>query len=340
MERKKFNRKSRLIYTSSPAAPPPSPIPTARGSRSAADPLLSDYIDKSAQIPALQLPEHVNKFKPEEINYELLVFRERDSLRRLLKSAREFGVFRISNHGIATEELRFALASSERIFGITVECCTSYGDHEKIVWHGDDRRIMEQAAAAAIGVRNYHIFCEKMENVGRKLEGMAEELGKIIVGKQIEESVEIGESTSTLSIYRYHRANINDRSSSVIGEIIQQESSLYSLSLHLLLEPSEFCLQSSHGNLSFDTSSETLVVTIGKELQEWSHGELKSAQGKIIFKPFLQTNRPSFSIEQKWSASNLRKVVRESDKIISLTNQIFFLLVVAFLFNAFAYIFA
>lgn len=105
-----------------------------------------------------------------------------------------------------------------------------------------------------------------MEKAARKLEAMAEELGEIIGElEQIKEPIQLGEST--LSIYRYHRANINNRNSSVsIGEK-SQETGPYALSLHLLLEPSEFCLEPGTGNLSFDTSPNTIVVTIGKELQ-------------------------------------------------------------------------
>ncbi|KAI3474769.1 hypothetical protein Pfo_029995 [Paulownia fortunei] len=316
MEKNKLPPKSRLVFSSSMAAPPPTPISTAKGSRSAADPILSEYIDKSIQIPELTLPQHVHRFKPEVINYESLVSREKDSVRRLLRSVREFG-----------------------IFGLTVECCSCYGDHEKIVWRCDDHQIMEEATAA-IGEQNYQIFRQKMENVARQLEALAEELAKVIARsgrKQFEEPIQLGEST--LSIYRYHRANIIDRISSVIGER-SQESGPYALSLHLLLESSEFCLETGWGNLSFDTSQDTIVVTMGKELEEWSLWEFKSAQEKLMFKPFLHTNRPSFSIEQKWSGSNLRNVVGESNRIISLADQILILLIVALLYNSFAYIFS
>ncbi|KAI3474277.1 hypothetical protein Pfo_029065 [Paulownia fortunei] len=285
MEKNKLPPKSRLVFSSSMAAPPPTPISTAKGSRSAADPILSEYIDKSIQIPELTLPQHVHRFKPEVINYESLVSREKDSVRRLLRSVREFGVFQINDHGILTED-------------------------------------------------------QKMENVARQLEALAEELAKVIARsgrKQFEEPIQLGEST--LSIYRYHRANIIDRISSVIGER-SQESGPYALSLHLLLESSEFCLETGWGNLSFDTSQDTIVVTMGKELEEWSLVEFKSAQEKLMFKPFLHTNRPSFSIEQKWSGSNLRNVVGESNRIISLADQILILLIVALLYNSFAYIFS
>ncbi|KAK6129471.1 hypothetical protein DH2020_036784 [Rehmannia glutinosa] len=262
MEKEKLPHKSRSIFSSSTVAPPPSPIPTAKGSRSAADPVLSEYIDASAQIPELSLPQHVHRFKPEEINYESLASRENDSVRRLLRSVREFGVLQIKNHGILTEELRFALANSERIFGLTVECCSSYGDHEKIVWRGDDGQVMEEATAA-IGEQNYQIFRQKMGNVAKQLKAIAEELVQVIAPcdvKQFEEPIKLGEST--LSIYRYHRANIIDRISSVIGQT-RQESGPYALSLHLLLESTEFCW----ANLSFNTGPNTIVVTMGKELE-------------------------------------------------------------------------
>ncbi|KAL0347555.1 UNVERIFIED_CONTAM: hypothetical protein Scaly_1771500 [Sesamum calycinum] len=262
MEKKKLPQKSRLIFSSqSPAAPPPSPIPTGKGSRSAADQILSEYIDKSIQIPELRLPRRVqvHQFKPEEISYESLQLREKDSVRVLVRSVRELGVFKIIDHGISTEELRFALGNSERIFGLTVECCTGYGDHEKLVWRGDDNQIMEEATAM-IGEQKLQILRQKVENVARQLEGIAEELVEVIaqsVGKQF---FQLGEST--LSIYRYHRANIIDRTSSVIGDTIQI-SGPYAFTLHLLLEPTELCLQ----NLSFDTNPHTIVVTMGKELE-------------------------------------------------------------------------
>ncbi|KAK4418854.1 hypothetical protein Salat_2298200 [Sesamum alatum] len=341
MEKKKLPQ----IVSASPAAPPPSPIPTGKGSRSAADQILSEYIDKSIQIPELTLPPQVHQFKPVEINYESLQLREKDSVRGLVRSGRELGVFKIIDHGILTEDLRFALGDSERIFGLTVECCTRYGDHERLVWRGDDHQIMQEAAAM-IGEEKLQILRQKVENVARQLEGIAKELGKVIaqsVGEH--EFLQLGEST--LSMYRYHRANIIDRTSSVIGETSQISDDPYAFTLHLLLEPSELCLQ----NLSFHTTPHTIVVTMGKELQEWSVGELKSAQGKLMLKPFLHTNRPSFSIEQKWSAWKPRNGVGEwnkgltnavgeaqSNKIISLSDQILILLLVAFLYKSLVYI--
>lgn len=321
-------KKSRLIFSPSPAAPPPSPIPTGKGSRSAADQILSEYIDKSIQIPELRLPRQVqvHQFKPEEISYESLQMREKDSVRGLMRSVRELGVFKIIDHGISTEELRVALGNSEGIFGLMVECCTRYGDHEKLVWRGDDNQIIEEATAM-IGEQKLQVLRQKVEKVARQLEGIAQELSEVIG------DVQLGESR--LSIYSYHPPNIIHPTSST-----PQISAPYAFTLHLLLDPTQLCLQ----DLSFRTTPDTIVVTMGQEIEERSLGEFKSSQGKLLLKPFLHTNRPSFSIEQKWSASNavgdLRNAVGESNKIISLSDQFLILLLVAFLYNSLSYIFS
>lgn len=137
----------------------PPPVSTAKGVRSAADPVLAELIDRSVRVPELKLPRHAARSEPDEISYGSLVSRESESVRGFLRSVREFGAVRISDHGILTEELRFALANSERIF--TLACCTSYGDHEQINWGGrgggGERRIAGDAAAA-VGEQNYQIL--------------------------------------------------------------------------------------------------------------------------------------------------------------------------------------
>lgn len=102
---------------------------------------------------------------------------------------------------------------------------------------------------------------QKLENVARQLEAMAKELTSVIAQsgqKQSEEAIQLGEPT--LSIYRYHRANIIDRNSSPI----QGQSTPYALSLHLLLDSAELCLGA---NSSFIIKPDIIVVTMGNELQ-------------------------------------------------------------------------
>lgn len=141
--------------------PPPSPIPTGKGSRSAADPIFSDHLEKSLKIPELSLPEHVHLSVPAEVHLDDLVSRERGSMKRLLRSAAEFGVFRISGHGVSTAELRRTLVDAGEIFrisgdGESANCCGNEGCNE-ILW----RRFEEALGGRArevIGAGKYWRF--------------------------------------------------------------------------------------------------------------------------------------------------------------------------------------
>ncbi|KAL2541222.1 2-oxoglutarate (2OG) and Fe(II)-dependent oxygenase superfamily protein [Abeliophyllum distichum] len=151
--------RNRLI-SSSPAVPPPlpPPIPTGKGSRSAANPILSKYIDKSIQIPELSLSEHVHSLKLHDIDYQLFIsMNHGDSVSQLLRSARESGTFRIIGHGISSEELRSILVNHEQIFGLPIKCCTNYGDHERFMWCDADKEFMEKGKNV-LGEQNFHIF--------------------------------------------------------------------------------------------------------------------------------------------------------------------------------------
>ncbi|KZV40870.1 2-oxoglutarate (2OG) and Fe(II)-dependent oxygenase superfamily protein [Dorcoceras hygrometricum] len=247
---------------------PPSPIPTGKGSRSAVSPVLSEYIDKSSTVPDLMLPQHIRRrHKPEEISYGSLLFREKDAVRRLLRLATGHGVFGISDHGIPTEELRLALANSDRIFGLTVECLTSYGYHEKLVWRGDDQEMMEKANTV-IGDDCFENLWKTMENVAAKLEEVAGELALVmdeIDGEQTTTRTCFNEST--LRVYRYHRANIIDRISSSVVDETDRESGPYAFSLHVLLDSGEFCVQTDGRKLLFESSPDAIVVTMGKQIE-------------------------------------------------------------------------
>lgn len=95
------------------AAPPPSPIPTGKGSRSAANDTFVKYLVKSSHVPELTLPEPRSYFpstglnqSPNTVDFKLLTSNDHDSIERLSTSARDFGAFLISGHGISLEEAR------------------------------------------------------------------------------------------------------------------------------------------------------------------------------------------------------------------------------------------
>lgn len=93
--------------------PLPSPIPTGRGTRSAANEIFSQFLEKTLQLPELTLPGPHLPPAPAEIDLRSLPLASADLLKR---SAKEFGAFRIRCHGIAGNELRTVADEAESVF--------------------------------------------------------------------------------------------------------------------------------------------------------------------------------------------------------------------------------
>lgn len=147
-----MNLRKRL--SSSYAAPPPSPIPTGKGLRSAVNSMLGEYIDQSVNIPHLTLPQTTHhRWVPDEIQYQSLLQRGNDAICRLLSSAAEFGVVRIIGHGISGEDLRTLLIKNEWLFRLSEK----YANYDKFLWDWSDNA-MVQKAKVALGDGNFIIF--------------------------------------------------------------------------------------------------------------------------------------------------------------------------------------
>ncbi|KAE8673904.1 AF4/FMR2 family member 1 [Hibiscus syriacus] len=264
-------------------APPPSPIPTATGSRSAANEILTDFLEKSLQIPDLTLPEtqalrHLGL--SDKIDFRSLVSRDRGSLERFLRSARNFGAVVIWQHGIETEEVRETKEEAAKVFEVLEERDTglirdSGGKRDEIVWVGCKEERMEWARQY-VGAHLYSTFSEKIEKVASKLEEVAEELGKILVenaGKGGKKGVP--KRVSHLSIYKYNN-NAGDKSADqdqIGGDEDEDEDEEnqhccdYTLSLHLPTKHCQFSAKYGHRLLAFDADPDTIIVTFGQLLE-------------------------------------------------------------------------
>lgn len=167
---------ARLHLASSSLAPLPSPIPNGKGSRSAAvdDRILSDYLDEATHIPELALPEslpfrrhHSYGSTPEPIAYGYIKTRDGESIRRILRSAKELGVFRIEGVGVSADELRSIVAEAESIFQVWRKgkvrkefrgnCYRVSGSREEFEWLGSAEE-MADWAQEALGCETYHSF--------------------------------------------------------------------------------------------------------------------------------------------------------------------------------------
>ncbi|XP_022722781.1 uncharacterized protein LOC111279961 [Durio zibethinus] len=327
-------------------APPPSPIPTATGSRSAANASLTDFLEKSLQVPDLTLPESQafrHSDPPYKVDFQSLALRESGSVERLLRSAREFGVVAIGLRGIDTgEELRALVKETARVFGVLEDRDTGFrrcwvGKREEIVWVRCKDERMEWARQY-IGAQLYQSFSEKMEKVASKLEEVARELGNILVenaGKQPRKRFQKGESQLSIYKYNYQPDKMTDQNPH-LNEEENDHSCDYTLSLHLPAKHCEFSVKSGPRLFTFDAGPDTIIVTVGQQLEEWSMGGFKCVSGRIICQPELRGSKSSFSMELKWSSSNKNHTYKTTPyKKITLADQFFIALVIVFLYSIF-----
>ncbi|KAH0632990.1 hypothetical protein KY284_035776 [Solanum tuberosum] len=298
------------------AAPPPSPIPTGKGSRSAVNSMFGEYIDQSISIPHLTLPQTTHhRWVPDEINYQSILRRENDAMSRLLSSAAEFGVVRIIGHGISGEDIRTLLIKNELLFRLS----DKYANYDKFLWDWSDN-VMVQKAKVALGDANFLIFREKLEEVLKKLKGIAKEVDEII---RLSDNEECRKKIESEEVKMYIYRCTKNQSSNVDQTWLPphnatlEDSLKYALHLFLPLEPIEFSMHSKRGRLPFKTTPDTIIVTIGDQLEEWSDGKFRSADGEVALKPNLHIDQTLLSLELKWSFTNLNK----TEKIITLSDQ-------------------
>lgn len=174
-------------------------------------------------------------------------------------------MFRISNHGIPAEELRLTFAEDEDCFRLLTECCRRYDDREEFSYCRAAVEALERGKRV-VGVQKYRNFSEKIENAAAMLETIAEELAQIIATGSKGSPKKIQQNESKLSLCRHNNATLEEQNLPSSFES-RNKSCKYALSLHLPLEHGEFCIKSEAGPLSFNTSSDTIVVTVGELLE-------------------------------------------------------------------------
>ncbi|GMH10015.1 hypothetical protein Nepgr_011856 [Nepenthes gracilis] len=301
-------------------------------------------------IPYLRLPEYHAQTTaygpnlPAQIDFRLLASRVGNSIDRLLRSAKDFGVVRISGHGISHEELasvkaevaQFFLKLDERKTKFRKSFVERVGNREEFVWFRSDKAIMLWAREV-LGPERYQDYSYKMESIVSKLDMIAEELAEIFsktaekrFGKTIQEIEPI------ISLYRY-----NDTHPSLLVSTEDiHESCDHALSLHLAMERAEFYVQTDKGPLSFSTDPDAIVVTIGDQLGEWSSRDFKYVSGELIFDPNLHEMEASYSLELKCSPMNLNfGHSKKPAKKISMADQILIALIITFLYKTLLFFF-
>ncbi|CAJ1811179.1 unnamed protein product [Sphenostylis stenocarpa] len=325
-------------------APLPSPIPTGRGTRSAASEIFSQFLEKSLQLPELTLPGQNLTPAPAEIDLRSLPLGSADLM---LRSAREFGAFRIRCHGISGSELRTMADEAESVFqksrNVVVE--RNGRDGEMIPCVRSSKGSLEFTPHDIILDQEHRNFWVHMGNVASILDSIIEQVSLVLQdGSSIEFKERIQDTESVICLCRYPHDNVPIQNEDVSHKRKDRHCD-HALRFYLPIEQCIFYVQTERGPLSFDAGPENIVVTVGKQLQEWSNGEFKCVPGEMIFMPSCQSSPASFSIELMCSApsndqSHNSNNSDDGDKIISLSDQVLFVLCLAFLYKFLYFVFS
>lgn len=108
-----------------------------------------------------------------------------------------------------------------------------------------------------------------MENVTEKLDAVAEQLIQIFMensdNKQFSKGIK--EKKSVLTLCKYDHENLFEERNPLLPSEESEKSYGHAVSLHLPVENSQFYVQPNGDPFSFQEGPETIVVTIGRQLQ-------------------------------------------------------------------------
>ncbi|KAL8458354.1 hypothetical protein ACS0TY_036025 [Phlomoides rotata] len=345
-------------------APPPSPVGPGRRSSFANDDVLSEYLQQSLKVPDLVLPDRVfprqnSAQNPPRIDFQKLGSLENESGFEVCDLIAQVGCFEVINHGISRDLMKLALFLAGGIFEIEPEKKKTvarsperrYGFEEIVhgeeeikdqgedfLWCGDEEMRLEMEGVWPYAFSNFSQEMEKLwgeiEEVGRKVSefiqmhslnwfppenGLAEEqetAGKVCYIQKHCRKMEEELSENSL---RYD----------VIRMLIRGCEFPHALSLHVWSGSSDFHVYSKKGWVSFTPAQDSIVVTVGDELQGWSNvcnGQYKHVIGRPIFK--AEDKKP-ISMAFLFSPPNDAYSSKDDSTVtISVTQQIIFVILI------------
>ncbi|KAD6118672.1 hypothetical protein E3N88_09943 [Mikania micrantha] len=308
--------------------------------------------------------QNLPKLDFEELNLNARDSSETHSISEVTKSIAQIGCFELVNHGISGEFLSSVVKSGAGVFWlppekkavVTRSAERMYGFVE---FHGDEKESSEEfvwcrngslkSEMEEIWPDHYSNFSKKMETLMCEIENISEILLKLFLDHSNPKSRSNDDETKEKTIagsvcYIYKHCpdadavpdddhHMDSLRYDVIRMLIRGSEHPHTLCFHMCDGSSEFHVYSKKGWVSFSPDYNSLIITIGDQLQTWSEGKYKHVIGRPIFKGKLEDcismaflYNPPLPKDQK-------------DKTISFGLQFLSLLILIFLYNIFNYIF-
>ncbi|XP_020522491.1 uncharacterized protein LOC18433560 [Amborella trichopoda] len=336
--------------------PPPSPIATGKGTRSAAinDEIFTEYLERSLKIPHLQLPEshfsdQTSRRIPAIISLPSLISRDPSSINRLLSSLKDFGCFELADHALLGDDFSPLNENLDNLFGALDDkkktICKIFkvflsdsghvaGIREEVRWASPEK----EEVKAVLRPESCTTVCKNMEETSCGFKKIAEILGQILSeNTKNQVTRRIQESEPGLYVNKFSHENFEGTNSYLEENGECTGDAPHALSLHWSMWL-RFCFRTPRGSFSFRPDIGNIVVTAGDHLQEWSYGLYESVSGAAYFVPDEECNS-ALSLTFKCTPSTLFLKSMKVMKKISFCDQLLIALALAFLFNFLTYIY-
>ncbi|KAK8453944.1 hypothetical protein SEVIR_5G368700v4 [Setaria viridis] len=345
-----------------PPPAPPTPIRTARGARSAAadERVLAEFLEASLRVPDLALPPRAPRKRffsfppapppPREVPSQALASGDADAALRAASAAAESGAFAVAG-AIDASEVREAVEASRAVFAAPDEVKREQlarwfrrkddeptAGGEEFCWFRPVSPDEDRALGAALPGSTYRVF--RMDTVASRMENVAKNAIKVLSDnvKNPKDSALSREAPSILRL-TLHNSCKSKTSWDEFGSTDPPNS--HALNIHLSERDRQICLRNQGGSTIFTSPAGSMLVTIGKQVQEWSNGQFRTAVGEVLYE-MTDEPGPFISLELVYSPDDLHlsEVGRQArcidrPKAISFRDQILVVLILLFLFYVF-----